>query len=286
LTDIGKTDFLYEGSGGLNKAFIGNSFKIFKNFSLGFNASYLFGAMVKTRSVSFPDSIAFFNYKIKNNTNVSDFTFNYGLQYVIPIKKVNSLTVGLTFSNSQKINATKDELGIRFVPQSGGGITVKDTINFTTNLSGNIVIPTCFGGGLVFKKTEHLLIGADVNWQNWSKYSSFGEVDSLKNSMDFAIGGQFIPTSTNASGYFKKIAYRIGVRYGQSYLQLKNSQLTEYAISFGFTFPLKKTRSTINLAFELGEMGTYENNLHKEQFGRVMLTFNIKERWFIKPKFD
>ena len=286
IENVGKTDFLYEGSGGLNKVFIGNSFKLFKNFSLGVNASYLFGSLVNTRTVTFPDSGSFFNFKIKNITNVSDFSFNYGLQYVIPIKKVNSLTFGLVFSNSQKIGATKDKLGIRFVPQTGGGITIKDTTDFTSDLKGDIVIPTSIGGGLVFKKTEKILVGIDVNWQNWSNYSTFGEKDSLKNSMDIAIGSQFIPTSNNSSSYFKKIAYRLGARYGKSYLQLKESQLSEYAVSFGFTFPLRKTRSTINLAFELGEMGTYENNLHKEQFGRVMLTFNIKERWFIKPKFD
>ncbi|NVO01380.1 MAG: hypothetical protein HXX09_01625 [Bacteroidetes bacterium] len=286
IANVGRTDFTYEGSGGLNKVFIGNSFKPFKNFSIGFNASYVFGALVKTRTVNFPDSVSFFNYKIKNNTNVGDFSFNYGLQYILPLKKGNSLNFGLVFSNSQKMGASKDELGIRFLPQTGGGIIVKDTVAFTSDLSGDIVIPTSIGGGIVFKRTEKLLIGADVNWQNWSKYTSFGESDSLKNSMDFAFGGQFIPNSTSSSSYFKKMAYRLGVRYGQTYLQIKNSQLTEYAVSFGFTFPLRKTRTTVNLAFELGEMGTYENNLHKEQFGRVMLTFNIKERWFIKPKFD
>jgi len=133
------------------------------------------------------------------------------------------------------------------------------------------------------------LFGTDYSTQKWSALNSSTQQDSLKNSMRFAVGGQFLPKDPFAIGktsYLNRISYRLGYRYSKTYLELKGSQLTEQAICLGFGFPLKRTRSSINLGVELGKRGTIENSLIEERFINMTLSFGIKEWWFIKKKYD
>lgn len=101
-----------------------------------------------------------------------------------------------------------------------------------------------------------------------------------------SFGAEFTPKNSAVSGYWKKVHYRVGARYNKTYLQLRNNQLAEYAVSFGFGLPLKRSKTAINLGFELGQRGTTQDNLIKEKFGRVVLSLSVYELWFIKRRFD
>lgn len=281
----GRVKYLYEGSGGLNQFYAGNAFEIAKNLSAGFNTSFIFGALDKTRTVYF-DSLYFLNTRMKNGIIVNDFLFNYGLQYAKNLKNDISLNMGLVFSNSTNLTAKQDSLAVRYLLSSTGAETIKDTIINSSGYKGNIVIPQNIGFGFTVGKKDRWMAGADVAMQNWKNFSSFGEKDSLKNSIQASVGFEITPQNSAISGYWKKVHYRFGFRYDKTYLQLRNNQLAEYAVSVGFGLPLKKSKTSINLGFELGQRGTTENSLIRENFGKVFLSLSIYERWFIKKKFD
>jgi len=288
IANIGRIDYLYQGYGGINRFYIGNSFKLFKNLSIGFNSSYLFGTLNKIRTASFPDSANYFSTKITNITNVNDFLFNYGLQFNHKIVKDLSVNIGLVFGNSQKINVHNDTLAETVISANGYDY-VKDTVKYVVGNKGHLLIPQNIGGGIMICKGEQFLLGVDYMTQNWSDYTSFENRDSLKNSSQLSIGGQFIPKNPNTIGktsYFNRINYRLGYRYSKTYLQLHNNQLTEQAICIGFGFPLKRTKSTINLGVEYGTRGSTEQNLIEERFIKVSLSFGIKEWWFVRHKYD
>jgi len=125
-----------------------------------------------------------------------------------------------------------------------------------------------------------------VKWQEWSSYTYLGKSDSLKNSLSLSAGGQFRPATNDISSYWKRITYRAGARFNQSYLYLNNTRINEFGISFGFGLPMKKTRSTLNIAFEAGARGTTQNNLIRENYFRFSLGASIFDRWFLKRKYD
>jgi len=100
------------------------------------------------------------------------------------------------------------------------------------------------------------------------------------------LGGEYTPDNSSVSKYMKKIHYRFGVRYSKTYLQLKNNQLNDYGISFGLGLPLRRSKKNINLGFEIGQRGTTNQNLIKENYGRIIINFAIYERWFFKRKYD
>jgi len=114
----------------------------------------------------------------------------------------------------------------------------------------------------------------------------FGESDSLANSMKLSGGLQFTPDKMSVNKYWKLIKFRFGGKFQKSYLQLHNTQLNERSVTFGFGLPLRKTKSEINLSVEMGERGTTNNNLIKEQFFRFQIGLSLKDVWFVKRKYD
>ena len=110
-----------------------------------------------------------------------------------------------------------------------------------------------------------------------------------------AVGAQYIPNKNAGTkeSYFKKVFYRAGFRYTNSFLELQNTPLKDYAITFGAGFPLRKikvgetySQSIINIGFEIGQMGTTDTQLIKEQYVKAIVGFTLNDRWFIKRKYD
>lgn len=282
---FGKTRHSFEGSGGIHQVYWGNSLGFGSRFSAGFNLVYFFGTLEKNRSLSFPDSASILSTRILNTTTVSDFKLRTGLQYTHPINENYKITVGATFSPEARINVKDKVLAYTYFPGVTGVDGVRDTLVNSDDVKGKMVIPSDFGAGLMLQKTNRWLVAADYTWQNWENYTLFDRSDSLKNSMGISLGAQFTPESTSLSPYWKKLRYRFGIRYSQTYLELHENQLNEFGISFGFGLPLSRTRSTINLGMELGRRGTTKNSLIEETFFRFSAGFSIIERWFEQRRY-
>ena len=285
ITDIGDIKYFFKGEGGFNKFYGGASAKLFKGLSAGLNVSYLFGSLNKSRTVTFPESVNIYSIHESNETKVSDIILDYGLLYQKRFKNDNTLSLGLVTGLTSKLNAKEFILTESFSGITYASTYIKDTLENTTT-SGDIILPPYFGGGLVFKKGNKWLVGADYKTQQWEDFSSFGKTDSLRNSSQAALGFSILPSNPTGSNIWSKSTYRIGIRYAMTYLQLRNTQLNEYGISFGFAFPMQRSKSTINLGFEFGQRGTVENNLIKESFALVSCSLSIYERWFIKRKYE
>ena len=283
---IGAVTRTYQGSGGYNQFYFGNGFAINKNFSVGFNLTYLFGTVDKSRATTFPDSSFRVNYKEISSTKLHDLSLNYGLYYKMKKENGYQFGAGLVFSNGSNISATQNLIGYRYFLSATGIDQILDTLLNKPAVKGKIFLPTSIGTGLTFGKTDKWLVGADYQLQMWNKYTYFGVSDTLKNSMRISLGGEYTPSASTVSNYFQRITYRGGVRYSNSFLELRGQQINEFGISFGFGLPLPRTRSTINLSAEIGSRGTKSANLIKENYVRFTLGLSIFERWFIVRKYD
>jgi long-subunit fatty acid transport protein len=211
---------------------------------------------------------------------------NYGLYYKYNFSNGIQLGAGLVAGTNSKISATENRLGYRYFITSTGVDNVIDTVLNEPSVKGDILLPANIGFGFSLAKTDKWLVGADYQLQLWEKYRYFDQPDSLKNSMRFSVGGQYTPSVSTVSNYFQRITYRAGFRYSNSFLELRNQRIDEFGISFGLGLPLPRTRSTINLAAEIGTRGTTTENLIKENFVRFTLGLSIFERWFIIRKYD
>jgi len=277
---VGTINYLYEGSGGINQVFIGNAFKPFKGFSIGVNASYLFGSIDRQSSVS-SDSIGFFlTQQIKSN-QVSDWHFGFGTQYELNFSNNRKLIIGATFGPETKINTKQTETIRRSLP----GLTQFDTISHDPGQAGNLLLPAYWGAGIFARINNQWAGGFDFQQQNWANYEIFDTPGNLNNTFQFAAGVQHNPSVQTFSGFLSRLEYRAGFRYGQTYLNLNNQAINEFGISFGVGMPIRRTYNGLNFGFEFGQRGTTDNNLIKENLYRINVSVNVYERWFVRRRF-
>jgi hypothetical protein len=69
-------------------------------------------------------------------------------------------------------------------------------------------------------------------------------------------------------------------------LIIKNNAIDSKSINFGFGIPVRRERSMINLAFEIGKLGTTNNDLIKENYGILHINFTLSDVWFQKAKYE
>jgi hypothetical protein len=222
------------------------------------------------------------------------------VQYAHTIDSINGhdlkenvkIIFGATFTAQTDINSTIDSLSVNYYRSGTGFDFVKDTVEFVEGHKGTITLPMSFGFGLGFKKGDRLLVAGDFAMQDWSSFQAFNRSQGLKNSMRVSAGIQYVPNSkAGLKQYLKRVNYRIGGHYSQTALELKSSRLAEYGLSIGFGFPvgrnyLLQNFSMVNMGVEIGERGTTNNGLIKEQYFKATLGFTINDRWFVKPKVD
>ncbi len=235
------------------------------------------------------ERLIFTNYTdtfIVNNVNgklVVDSLKN--MARAIKIKSDKSFTFAMTASLSTKINTHNDSLVERYI-NNNGLIIVHDTTLNNTGIPGNITLPLSIGGGISYRNGYKWLINADVSMQDWSKFSGANGNEQLANSLRISAGTQYTPGFLQTKSYFKKITYRFGGYFYKTFLDLKATQLNDFGISFGMGLPVYRSISTINLAIQLGQRGTLQNNLIREQYLHLTLGFSLSDKWFNKYKYD
>ena len=279
---------IYDGSGGINKVYMGLGLYISHNLSVGVNADFLFGTIRRNSTSYFPDQLFANSYRQTTMTKFNDFNFNFGLQYTAKITKDEHLTLGFVYTPAMNLRASSDTVANMVSPTDPETIIYQLSESSTQN--GIIKMPKSIGGGFSLEKTDKFLIAADVYWQNWAKLNVFGVQDSLKNSLRASLGLQIVPNPTDFNNYFQRVKYRLGISYTQTYLQLNGKQLSDFGFSFGAGFPVRKSQSDfskgmINVAFEIGQRGTTAVNLIKEDYFRFTLSMSIYDFWFRKQKY-
>jgi len=282
-------NYVYSADGGISKAFLGYGLKMGKNFSVGANASYLFGKLKEARSAEF-ENIAFLNSSTQTNNSISGLTFDYGLQYETPVSKNVSLIIGYSGSSNSKLRSKGSLLTTRYYKNSEGDADVAvDTTEFFENAVTKIRLPLMHNVGFTLQRTNKWLIGADVSMGSWKNYREGNTNPGLQNSMGVAVGGQVTPDINSVGSYFKLVDYRFGFKYDKTYINLNNTDINQMAVTLGLGLPLPANRSTfykVNLGAELGQRGTLKNNLVRERFVNFFIGFTMNDQWFQKYKFD
>lgn len=285
LSDIGTVNYKYTGEGGLMQLYWGNAFQLCKGLSIGLNLSYLFGTLSSVRYEEFQGDY-FYNYRIAQNDYADGIYLQAGLQYITKIGEKHKLGIGAVYENAAYVWVKRNLLVNRYTNEYNS-VTTYDTAYSILNQKGNMKMPQSVGGGLMYSFKDKLMVGVDVTWQNWAKFSLMGKSDSLHDAIVTNVGIQYIP-DPNSGKFSKNIAIRLGAKYSTGYMQVKDTPISEFSINFGLGLPFKtyNSKCSLNLLLEYGSMGSLKNGLIRQNYFRVGLNLVLVERWYQRVKIE
>ena len=284
----------YVGDGGINQAFLGAAAKALKGrLRIGASFSYSFGnTRYRTETVILNDAQAH-PVSISEEIFVGGISTQLGVVYGDTISgkgtdKKTVMRLGLTADYGFKLNGTREKIL--------DNLSVFDTLIFN---EGFVRPPVKYGLGVEFSRYGKWAWGADVTLQNWEKLEYFGETGATQNlGQEFRVGTgfEYVPNIQSLK-YLKRIHYRVGAYFKESYISFNGDPIRDYGVTFGFGLPSVpkitdrfnpgRTTSQINLSFALGRRGSLSGNLPLEElYVRMRLGITLNDTWFVRRQVD
>ena len=280
------------GEGGINKAYIGYGVSPIKGFSVGANVGMLFGNLYDITQVRYVSDLSAYPAELKQTRNIKGVTLDYGLQYSKSINRKYNLTVGYTGSLNNSINSKRSRI-ITIAENNFDDDYIApplDTVSTGTFGTQKIHLPLKHSVGFTLSKGYNWMIGADVNYADWSKFEVQEGQNKLDKAYGFAIGGQIKPDPTSVR-YWNQVDYRLGFRYDKTPVVFRNQRINDMAVTVGLGFPLPennfgRTFSQINISAEFGQQGSLNHDLVRERYININFGFTINDSWFIRRSLD
>lgn len=287
----------YNGSGGIHQAYLGMGWEPVRHFSIGFNASYLYGEMNRNVVNSYSSTSA--NTLTKSySADIRSYKLDFGVQYQLFLSPKDNIVIGATYGLGHKIGGKPSANIISHNSQTN----VSDTTSYPgKDLPAlKLEIPTTIGIGLTYNRLQQIKVGFDYNLQKWSnvnapvlstdengKTTYAMTAGQYKNRHKFTLGTEICPNE-NGRSFFNRMRYRAGVSYATPYYYIGSQNgPKEFSASLGFGIPIVNSynnRSILNISgqwIHQDASGFVKDNTFRINIG---LTFN--ERWFAKWKVE
>ena len=289
IENIGKSYYYYGGEGGVSQVTGSLGVEVVRGFSLGASIIYYFGSLDRHYNSSIQQMVSPNDYnevKSFSKIQVSHLFYAVGGQYQIRVGRTNALNIGATFQPKGTINS-KD-----YREQITGRAGMVDTI-YIGKSPYPITIPAKIEAGLAYA-SEKFTAQIDYSYQNWKNAFEIRPYENitLGAQQQIRAGASYTPNRGNPMGNpLKRWTYRLGVRYGTSYLKYDNETLSDVALSFGFTIPFRWDKvSRITIGAELGQRGTTKGLQVRDRYINIFAGLSLfgerEDGWFYRRKFD
>ena len=275
-----------QGNGGITEAYAGVSGKI-KGFSVGVNVSYDFGT-IQNDVYATPEYST--QSLFEHIMQIRDWNIVAGVQYMQPINRYNSLTIGATYSPKKSFHG-KTWLTMQDLSSDSRADTI-----VRTGMKGKYYSPQSFGVGLAYthEKVHKIVVEADFSLQQWSDapfsslYDSSGQEVfvgmKFNDRKRVAVGGEY--THNVRGSYLERMPFRLGAYYTDDYLKINGNTMKEYGVSLGTGFTAPGGKTMINLGLEWRHRSTTPVNMLSENYFNIMVGVNFNEVWFFKRKIN
>ncbi len=285
-TDPTQSNKRFDGTGGLNKVFLGLGYKILHNLSIGADAHYNFGR-IESNSLEFMPNVPIGSREY-NLANLSGVNFNLGMMFQSKINKKLSFYSSLNYTPESvlKSSNTRDIATVSY--DSAFNLTVVDTLsNKATNTTLKLPSKLSIGAGI--GNSGKWLIGGQITLQDkGSLANNYNTADNVVYGkyQKFSLGGYYVPNNKSFSSYAEKITYRGGFKYEKTGLIINSQSINDVGLTLGVGLPIIGSFSNVNVGFEIGKKGTTAAGLIQENYANLNVSFSLNDRWFVKTKFN
>jgi hypothetical protein len=279
--------YTFEGSGGASSLFIAGGYEIFKGFSLGLEAAFIFGSI--EHLVTGEKEGITYDSRERSSSSLRGIESKLGLFYTSKVGKTKNLNLGLALANNSKIKVTETSvLYTGFF--SGDSEAIKTTLNPVT-VYGTVVNPLNTTVAIAYGNRSVWQTSFEYSFNNAQSYTGETLINNTrgvvyKNYARMSFGGYYIPKFNSLTNYFQRVVYRYGFKYENTGMEIKGEQLNDLGISFGLGLPLGKGLTHLNLGFEYGVKGEVSSALVEEKYFNVRMSMSLGDKWFRKRRID
>ncbi|MBD0777181.1 hypothetical protein HPE56_05185 [Maribacter sp. ANRC-HE7] len=278
----------YYGDGGLNKVYFSIGYEFMDDLSVGVTANFNFGTLENNRVQTVED--VQYGTLDKRSSKVNGMDFNYALNYTPSFKDKYRLFASVRVNTQANLTSKNTKEIGSFAVNSGANIEVVDVNLDASNLRHTeLKVPTTTTLGLGFGEDRKWFVGGEYSFQGMGSFTNdFVDAPNLRyqDASSFAFGGFYIPDYSAFSGYFKRMTYRAGLRFDKTGMLLKDHEINNFGITFGFGLPMRGSFSNLNLGFEVGRKGTKYDNLIEENYFKVNVGLSLNDIWFRKRRIN
>lgn len=281
------------GEGGIYQFFVGAGATFWKRLSIGAELIYYFGTIDKITNTLFSDT-AHRSVNAGYTLQLRGLTGKFGIQYEQPLGGNVSMIIGATYRPKTSITGYSYEYSYAVTTELTD--TLKNNEKILSRGNG-LNYGDELGVGISFKGGEKW--SAEFNYlrSDWKK-SGFDENNGFAvtgasgvafkatASQSFRAGFEVVPNRNDIRYYHKRMAYRGGVYYDQSYFKLDGNTISTYGVTLGVTLPVFRWYNGLSLGMEFGTRGSTKGNMVRENFVNFSVGFNIHDIWFQKPRYN
>ncbi len=269
-------DARYSGSGGLSKIFIGLSYKLPFNYTLGFSYEYYTGKTENISTADFETLLALrdVEYVRKNKYSGAGATFGIlspDLSNIFNSKNVKEFRFGASVNI---IGELKNDTSLTSVTSIG-------ELQFRSG-SINTKLPYRFGLGTSLILNEKYMFMLNFLHQKWSDFQYNSNIVKFNDVNKFSLAVEYDnPEKRFASSLWEQIDLRGGLSFEQTQYSINGEDIMKYSIFAGFSIPFGG-RNSIDFGFEYGVRGVKESGLLKENLFNAAISISFGEIWFIR----
>ena len=288
----------YDGNGGITQIYLSYGRELFKNFSVGATASYLFGTIKRSTFNYLEDRLL--QNKITESNWVTGFKFRFGLNYAFPVVKETMVYMGATYDFSA--NLTNERTYRNYVvAEYEDNYDPDNPQNVQEDTSNKFKLPWNVTAGVGVGNIKKWYVGVDAQYISKPDYQGMDYVKSeaeYQNSMRVALGASYIPMYNSPKSYFERVRYQAGVYYRQSEYKLFGQQINDMGGTLGIALPMTKVTSQVmsisnlNVFVNFGMLGKANKGvireteaMVKETYFKLGVSFSLNDTWFIKQRY-
>ena len=281
----------FTGSGGLNRVFLGASYKITPKFSFGADFQYNFGDIETKSIVSLPDVGTQYPTREVNTSDYSGISFNIGAVYQTRLNQKYDWVTSASFAPEAELTAKTQRTISTVSITTGGNEVVIDEIE-QIMAEDKLRLPSKWTFGTGFGEARKWFAGAEYTFResaelgNRFNNTNADNTAAYETAYKMTLGGYYIPNYNSYNSYFKRMTYRAGLKYEKTGLVINNESINDYSVSLGLGFPLSNLGSNLNIGVEMGRRGTTTAGLVEENYTNVFISLSINDKWFAKRRFE
>jgi len=285
--------YSHSGLGSLYNAYGGVAIDLWKRFSIGAEADYIFGKIEKNAVQNFLSS-GYNEAQSYYTLTLNAFTGKLGLQYEQPLSKELRLGFGATYGFAAKVRGFNE--GKFYSAGSVQNITLPSSYADTLGNDSGIRLADELNLGISLNYSDKFRAEFNYSRSDWrdsgmdyAKGFSIGDaeqpfVNSVKES--YRLGMEYVPNLNDVRYYYRRIAYRAGAYYNNEYYSVAGQKVNTIGLTFGITLPVFRWYNGLSITLDAGRRGPFKGSMVRENFLKFTFGVNLFDIWFQQPRYD